>query len=113
MVATERNPFISKGIRKYGRSKMYSLRRHYKVPKAEAKPKAAKPEKDSKIVFEGKYVKAEGGKRTKMKRTNKITKLRPSVVPGAVLIILSGRFMGSRVVFLKQLASGLLLVSGK
>ncbi|MBA0630638.1 hypothetical protein Godav_002713 [Gossypium davidsonii] len=86
-----RNPDLIRGVGKYSRSKMYHKRGLWAI-KAKHGGDVKKPLLN--------------------KRKPKPTKLRASITPGTVLILLAGRFMGKRVVFLKQLTSGLLLVTG-
>ncbi|CAI0374258.1 unnamed protein product, partial [Linum tenue] len=111
-----RNPQLIRGVGKYSRSKMYHKRGLWAIkaknggvfPKHDPKPKAAAtPVKPSKF-----YPADDIKMPLPNKRKAKPTKLRASITPGTVLILLAGRFKGKRVVFLKQLTSGLLLVTG-
>ncbi|KAJ7949119.1 60S ribosomal protein L6 [Quillaja saponaria] len=111
-----RNPDLVRGIGKYSRSQMYHKRGLWAI---KAKNGGVFPRHDAKptdttvAVKPPKFYPADDVKKPLVnKRKPKPTKLRASVTPGTVLIILAGRFKGKRVVFLKQLPSGLLLVTG-
>ncbi|KAF7131555.1 hypothetical protein RHSIM_Rhsim09G0146200 [Rhododendron simsii] len=114
--AASRNPELIRGVGKYSRSVMYHKRGLWAIkeknggvfPRHDKKPAdpplAAKPPK----FYPGDDVK----KPLVNKRKPKPTNLKAGITPGTVLIMLAGRFKGKRVVFLKQLPSGLLLVTG-
>jgi len=123
-----RNKVLASHIGRLSRSKVKALRglhKGLKKSEAQALPEE-QPVKEVQIGGE-----KNGGKRLvptqkaatfypaedvrqpkKSRKTNVPTKLRSSITPGTVLILLAGRFRGKRVVFLKQLTSGLLLVTG-
>ncbi|KAE8038194.1 hypothetical protein FH972_010726 [Carpinus fangiana] len=111
-----RNPDLIRGVGKFSRSKMYHKRGLWAIkaknggvfPRHDAQPKAPSPAEKPPKFYPADDVK----KPLVNKRKHKPTKLRASITPGTVLIILAGRFKGKRVVFLKQLSSGLLLVTG-
>ncbi|CAL5410773.1 unnamed protein product [Camellia sinensis] len=111
-----RNPDLIRGVGKYSRSQMYHKRGLWAI---KAKNGGVFPRHDKKAadptpaIKAPKFYPADDVKKPLLnKRKPKPTKLRASVTPGTVLIVLAGRFKGKRVVFLKQLTSGLLLVTG-
>merc|ERR1712014_431515 len=124
--AAPRNQELIPGVPRYSRSAMFGKRGKFaKKPtewKSPAKKQEAAPTSVVKDFNGGKRTVTEKAprwyaaedapsRRAVRKAAPRQTKLRESITPGTVLIVLAGRFAGKRVVFLKQLESGLLLVT--
>merc|ERR1719419_148254 len=124
-----RNSILPGGISRFGRAAVFKKRALYKKKKvatkaaiknaATTKVKPVGGDKNGKqrtvpLVKESRFYPTEDVKRPlKHRKTPRPTKLRQTLTPGTVCILLAGRHRGKRVVFLKQLdQSGLLLVTG-
>ncbi|KAH9943485.1 60S ribosomal protein L6 [Epithele typhae] len=116
------------GVGRLSRSAVFARRGLFKGQKKSVKPAVAETPATKEVTVGGekngskrivptkkapRFYPAEDVRQPKKSRKSpKPTKLRSSITPGTVLILLAGRFRGKRVVFLSQLASGLLLVTG-
>jgi large subunit ribosomal protein L6e len=123
-----RNSLLTNGVHRRSRTASYVKSALYKKSKATVEKKAdARPltktvevggakNGESRVVPVRRpsryYPTEDTPKPLANRKTPGTAKLRSSITPGTVLVVLSGRFRGKRVVFLKQLASGLLLVTG-
>merc|ERR1712166_884106 len=100
------------GVNRYGRSISSSKRQSYnhsKHPVKKAVKAAVAVSTKQPRWYAADDVKTPLSSR---KSNHKATKLRKTITPGTVLILLAGAFKGKRVVFLKQLDSGLLMITG-
>ena len=108
------NQILARGINSISSNKLSKMNGRYRFQgkKEEKKVEKAKMTIKRKWYPVDKVSKPLSSSKT-ARNCRKTAKLRSSIVPGSVLILLSGRFRGKRVVFLKQLSSGTLLVTGK
>lgn len=110
-----RNPELIPGVRRYGSAHQSHRVAKYKFSKlglGKNKPHVTPAKAEPKLG--ARFYSADDVKvpLRSHKGAAKVAPLRKSITAGTVVIILSGRFRGKRVIALKQLKSGLLLVTG-
>jgi hypothetical protein len=114
MVATKRaNIELARGINAFSANSQRRKNGKWRVKTGGDKKVTAKKQISTKKWYPADYIPKPLPSAKTVRNSKKTAKLRKSITPGTVLILLSGRFRGKRVVFLKQLPSGLLLVTGE
>jgi len=126
-----RNYALECGVYRFGKGKMYHKKAIYKFKGKKGAEKAADP----KPTFVEKPVKGAKNGEKRMVRVKRLRNdvptqepkkvgtsvnffskhkrsLRPTLTPGKICILLAGAHKGKRVIVLKQLASGLVLING-
>lgn len=126
-----RNYTLASGVYRFGKSTTFHKKAVYKFLKKTTPKKAVQ----KRTVFVEKQIKGDKNGGTRMVRVKKLTndvptvdaapktssknffskharKLRPSIAPGVIAIVLAGVHKGKRVIVLKQLGTGLILITG-
>ncbi|KAI9329449.1 ribosomal protein L6e-domain-containing protein [Obelidium mucronatum] len=121
------NPQLIPGVATLSRSAAYKSKGLFNRKKAAGVKAAPKPttvvkkiggaknggSRTVNVAKTSKFYPAEDAPVNRLSRkVNRPAATRASITPGTILILLAGRFAGKRVVYLKTLDSGLLLVSG-
>lgn len=128
MVHAPRNSVLAPGVSRLSRSSVYAKKALYKRKHTAVASPVKSAATDKTIEVKGakngakrtvpaqkasRFYPAEDVPQPKLgRKTAKKTALRSTITAGTVVILLAGRFRGKRAVVLKQLDSGLLLISG-
>jgi large subunit ribosomal protein L6e len=123
-----RNSFIAPGVSRFSRSAAFSKKALYKRKHTAVAAPAKEAATDKTVEVKGgkngekrtvpaqkasRFYPAEDVPQPKVgRKTAKKASLRSTITAGTVVILLAGRYRGKRAVVLKQLDSGLLLVTG-
>ncbi len=121
-----RNTLLARGVPKFSRTQTFHKNGQWAIKARGPQKKAAEKVEQPKTVPMGKGTRVIKAKEPRYyptedvrlpipsrKSHHRAAALRSNITPGTVLIMVAGRFRGHRVVFLKRLESGLLLVTGK